>query len=185
MVRMVIIPVVMWLMYIGDPVSCMVAAWLYAGAAITDFLDGFLARKMGLVSLTGKFLDPLADKLIVMATLVMMVQTGDIQGWIVALILAREISITALRAIASAEGIVIAARGTARYKTAFQLVGLLMMVIHYEYPVNFGVATIHVNFDAAGYVLVLLSVVLGLWSAGEYFWGFVMGLGSSKTHEGA
>ncbi|MEO1270453.1 MAG: CDP-alcohol phosphatidyltransferase family protein, partial [Myxococcota bacterium] len=73
MLRIVIIPAVMYLIYLADPLSCLFAALLFTAAAVTDFLDGYIARKQGLVSITGKFLDPLADKLIVMAVLVMLV----------------------------------------------------------------------------------------------------------------
>ena len=78
----------------GGPRDCYWAALLFAGAAITDFLDGYLARKRGLVSVLGKFLDPLADKLIVMATLVWLVPMGRIAPWVVVLLLARDIAIT-------------------------------------------------------------------------------------------
>lgn len=176
MLRIVVIPVVMWLMALGDPVSLCVAASLFSFAAITDFFDGYLARKMGLVSLTGKFLDPLADKLIVMATLVMLVASGDIAAWIVVIVLARELSVTGLRAIAAGEGIVMGARGAARYKTAFQLLGLVGMIIHYEYTIDFWIYEGPVNFQKVGFVLVAISVVLGIWSGGEYVSSFFRGV---------
>jgi CDP-diacylglycerol--glycerol-3-phosphate 3-phosphatidyltransferase len=83
MARILAIPLVLALLDRGGPRDCYWAAWLFAGAAITDFLDGYLARKRGLVSVLGKFLDPLADKLIVMASLVWMVPMGRIAPWVV------------------------------------------------------------------------------------------------------
>ncbi|HTJ81477.1 MAG TPA: CDP-alcohol phosphatidyltransferase family protein, partial [Polyangiaceae bacterium] len=107
--RIVMIPVVLVLLDLGTPKASVWAALVYGLAAITDALDGWLARRQGLVSVLGKFLDPLADKLIVAATLVWLIPMGRIEPWAVALLLIREITITALRSIASSEGIVIAA----------------------------------------------------------------------------
>ncbi|MGE3673716.1 MAG: CDP-alcohol phosphatidyltransferase family protein, partial [Polyangiaceae bacterium] len=95
--RIAIIPVVLWLLDRGTPQDCVTAALVYAAAAITDLLDGYLARKLGVVSVLGKFLDPLADKLLVMAVLIWMVPMGRISEWVVILLLGREISITGLR----------------------------------------------------------------------------------------
>ena len=95
--RIAIIPLVLWLLQRGSPNDCVVAALVYSGAAITDLLDGYLARRMNIVSVLGQFLDPLADKLLVMAVLVWMVPLGRISEWAVVLLLGREISITGLR----------------------------------------------------------------------------------------
>src|SRR5262245_61010633 len=102
-----ILAMVLVLLDRGGPRDCFWAALLFAGAAITDFLDGYLARKRGLVSVLGKFLDPLADKLIVMSTLVWLVPMGRIAPWVVVLLLSRELSITGLRSVAASEGVVI------------------------------------------------------------------------------
>src|SRR5262245_22625708 len=88
--RILVIPLVLWLMDRGTPEHCVYAALVYAGAAITDLLDGILARRMGIVSVLGKFLDPLADKLLVMATLIWLVPMGRIPAWAVVLLLSRE-----------------------------------------------------------------------------------------------
>lgn len=176
LIRIVVIPLVMYLLYLGDPVSCMYAALLFTGAAITDFLDGYIARKQGLVSLTGKFLDPLADKLIVMATLVMLVYLGWLETWIVVLVLARETSITGLRAIAATEGIVIAARSGGKYKTAFQLVGILGMIIHYEYPGDWFFFEAPIRYSMIGYWLFMISLVFSLYSGAQYFIAFLKGI---------
>jgi phosphatidylglycerophosphate synthase len=112
--RILMIPAVLVLLSRGTPSDCFWAAIVYSAAAITDALDGWLARRQGLVSVLGKFLDPLADKLIVAAVLVWLVSMGRIPAWAVALLISREISITALRSIASSEGLVIAAGEGAR-----------------------------------------------------------------------
>src|SRR5690606_23645843 len=109
MARILVIPLVLWLIDQGTPRDCVYAALVYSAAAITDLLDGIIARRMGIVSVLGKFLDPLADKLLVMAALIWMVPMGRIPEWTVILLLGREISITGLRSIASSEGVVISA----------------------------------------------------------------------------
>ena len=131
--RIVMIPLVLFLIDRGGPRDCFWAAWVYAAAAITDFFDGYLARRQGLVSVLGKFLDPLADKLIVMATLVMMTAMGRVPAWVVVVILARELSISMLRTIAISEGVVIAAGEGGKAKTALQMVSVLFLMLHHRY----------------------------------------------------
>jgi CDP-diacylglycerol--glycerol-3-phosphate 3-phosphatidyltransferase len=176
------IPLVMWLLSYGDPVSCMYAGLLFTAAAITDFLDGYIARRQGLVSLTGKFLDPLADKLIVMATLVMLVYLGRLETWIVVLVLARETSITGLRALAATEGIIIVARASGKFKTAFQLVGILGMIVHYQYPGDWLLFNDPIRYHYLGWWLFMISVGFSLYSGAQYFVGFLRGMdGSGET----
>ncbi len=179
--RVAVIPIFMWLLYRGDPLSCTIAAVIFTLAAITDFVDGYLARRLNLVSLTGKFLDPLADKLIITAALIMLTWSGDIQAWLTTIIICREITITALRAIAGTEGILIKSDSSARLKTAFQLVGVLGMIIHFDYNINFLYMQYDINFHIIGYCFTLVSVALGLWSAFFYFADFIRGIGAAQT----
>ena len=97
-------------------------------AAITDVVDGWLARRMGLVTVIGKFLDPLADKLIVLAAMVMLVRLGRFPAWVAILLLSREFVVTGLRQIAASEGMVIAAGQEGKWKTALQLVGIIALL---------------------------------------------------------
>ena len=173
MLRIVMIPGVMVLLWDGTPVMNFWAGWVYTAATITDALDGWLARRQGLVSLLGKFLDPLADKLIVMATLVLMVAMGRVPAWLVVLILARELSISMLRTIAVTEGVVIAAGDDGKAKTAFQMVGVLFLILHHRYLVDFWFTEAWVDFNQAGLLLLYLSVFFALTSAGEYVKLFV------------
>src|SRR5882672_6711425 len=113
------------------------ASLLYLFAAAGDALDGYLARSRGQVSMLGKFLDPLADKLIVTAVLVFMVQLSRVPAWVVVVLIARDLAITGLRGIASAQGLVIAASDGGKIKTALQLVAIMMLLIHFRYPVLF------------------------------------------------
>lgn len=181
MCRVLAIPITcVWLLE-ADPLSCLGASLMFGAAAVTDFVDGRIARARNLVTLTGKFLDPLADKLIVMAILVVMVQLQWIPAWLVVVVLTREISITALRSIASNEGIVIAAGTTGKYKTAFQLTGLYALMIHYQYQVDFGLFSSSVNFHRVGAVLFGVSVFFSLWSGIEYLVGFYKGIGHREA----
>lgn len=166
MARIALIPAV--LVYIDNesPLRCFIACLFYGASAITDFFDGYLARVSGRVSLLGKFLDPLADKLLVMATLVWMVPLGRIQAWVVVLLLARELSITSLRGIASAEGLVIAARQWGKDKTALQMVSIVCLIAHFRYPI-FG-TDYYVDFHQVGLYTIYISLVLSVFSAIEY-----------------
>lgn len=168
--RVLIIPLVLVLLDRGTPRDCVWAALVYSGAAITDLLDGYLARKLNVVSLLGKFLDPLADKLLVMASLVYMVPMGRIQEWAVALLLARELSITGLRALASSEGVVIAAGDDGKVKTALQMVGILCLILGYPYHLTLGPLDLgEVDLVYVGRALIYVSLVFSILSAVSYF----------------
>jgi CDP-diacylglycerol--glycerol-3-phosphate 3-phosphatidyltransferase len=180
--RILMIPAVLYLIDQGTPRDCAVAAMVYAGAAITDLLDGVLARRMGIVSVLGKFLDPLADKLLVMATLVWMVPMGRVPEWAVVLLLAREISITGLRSIASSEGIVIAAAGGGKSKTALQMVGILCLIIGYPYRLHLGFVDLGVvDLVVVGRALVYVSLIFSVLSAIEYVAHFAQALDEKAT----
>jgi CDP-diacylglycerol--glycerol-3-phosphate 3-phosphatidyltransferase len=167
--RVAIIPLVLWLLDRGQPSDCFLAAVVYSLAAITDLLDGYLARRMQVVSVLGKFLDPLADKLLVMASLVWLVTMGRIGAWVVVLLLAREISVTGLRSIASNEGLVIAAGGGGKSKTALQMIGILCLIIGYPYHLTLGPLDLGVvDLVPVGRWLIYISLVFSLVSAFQY-----------------
>ncbi len=167
--RVVVIPVVVLLLQRGSPKDCTWAAIVYSAAAITDLLDGYLARRMNVVSVLGKFLDPLADKLLVMASLVYMVPMGRIPAWAVTLLLAREIAVTALRGIASSEGVVIAAGDDGKSKTALQMVGILALILGYPYHLTLGPWDMgEVDLIYVGRALVYISLIFSISSAFSY-----------------
>lgn len=169
MARIAIIPLVLWLLEQGSPHACVVAALVYAGAALTDLLDGYLARRMNIVSVLGQFLDPLADKLLVMASLIWLIPLGRIPEWAVVLLLGREISITGLRSIASSNGLVIAAGSGGKTKTALQMVGILCLIIGYPYHLSLGFVDLGmVDLVNVGRPLVYASLVYSLVSAFQY-----------------
>jgi CDP-diacylglycerol--glycerol-3-phosphate 3-phosphatidyltransferase len=166
--RVAAIPLVLWLMWQDTRETNFWAMMLYSAAAVTDFIDGWLARRMGLTSLLGKFLDPLADKLIVLATLTLMVEQGRVPAWAVIIIAARELSVTALRTIAMSEGVVIAASRGGKDKTAVQMVAVLALILHDSYYMDYGFYSGIVDMNAVGLGLLYLSVFFTVTSAGEY-----------------
>lgn len=181
--RIGLVPAVCFFVWLGDPLSSFISVVLFATASATDWLDGYLARKRNLVSLTGKFLDPLADKLLVMASLVMLVPLGRISAAIVIIILTREFTIMGLRSVAASEGIIIAAGEGGKFKTAFQMTGLLGLLVHYIYEVDFLFVTVRLNFHVIGLWLILISIVFSLVSGYQYFADFVRGVGELRTDD--
>jgi CDP-diacylglycerol--glycerol-3-phosphate 3-phosphatidyltransferase len=180
--RMLVIPVVLLLIDRGTPKDCAIAALVYSAAAITDLLDGYLARRMNVVSVLGKFLDPLADKLLVMASLVYMVPMGRIPEWAVTLLLAREISVTGLRGIASSEGVVIAAGEEGKSKTALQMIGILCLILGYPYHLTLGPWDLGwVDLVNVGRALVYISLVFSIVSAVSYMRIFVMAVEAKEA----
>jgi CDP-diacylglycerol--glycerol-3-phosphate 3-phosphatidyltransferase len=167
--RIVMIPLFLWFLDKATPRDCFWAAIVFTVAAITDLLDGYLARRMGIVSVLGKFLDPLADKLIVMASLVWMVPMGRIGAWAVVILIGREISVTGLRSIAASEGVVISAGQEGKTKTALQMIGIIALVLGYPYHLSYlGVDLGAVDPIHVGRVLIYLSLIFSIASAAQY-----------------
>ena len=171
--RIVVIPFVCIMIREESRVSTFFATVLYSLAAVTDMADGYLARARKQITLIGKFLDPLADKLIVLSILLTLLSMKRMDLWIVAIILAREIAVTGLRAIASSEGMVIAAKPLGKFKTAFQMIALVGLLIHYPYIVNFGFYIGEFDFHRMGMYFLYLSLFFSIFSAVDYFIGFV------------
>ena len=164
--RILLIPAVLAFIDNDSLLHSFIAASLYSLSAITDFVDGYLARKWNQISLVGKFLDPLADKLLVMATLVWMVPLGRIDAWLVVVLLTRELGITGLRSVASSEGLVIAAGALGKRKTALQMIGILCLILHFRYPVIF--TDFYIDAHQVGLYTIYISLVFSIFSAIEY-----------------
>jgi len=169
--RIAAVPVVVFLLLFESKQNCFWAAFVFTAASITDWLDGYLARKWGIVTVLGKFLDPLADKLIVMAALIMLIPLDRVPAWAVFVILAREIIVSGIRSIASTEGIVIAASNLGKYKTIFQMVAIVGLLLHYRYYWFFGVQFdfLYPSLHNAGIFIFYISLFLTVWSGGDYF----------------
>ena len=159
--RLVCIPLVIVSLYFQGRLGSFLAALFFGLAFITDFLDGYFARKYGAVTVMGKFLDPMADKLLVSSTMIMLISLDRIPAWIVILIVGREIAVTGLRSIAVSEGVVIQASSLGKYKTIFQSVATICLCLHYEY--------IGVQFHVVGMVFLWMALILTIWSGLAYF----------------
>lgn len=175
MARIAAIPLMAALLLFPSRLAGFWAAVVFALASITDWLDGYLARRMGIVTVFGKFLDPIADKLIVMAALIMILPFNRVPGWMVLVILGREIIITGLRGIASSEGIVIQASELGKFKTIFQIVAILGLVLHYDYNWFFGIAhpLLTVNMHNVGMFYLWIATLLTIWSGADYLVRFI------------
>ncbi len=154
-----IIPVVI-LLRTDNPDSGFWAMILFIAASLSDYLDGYLARIYHVESLTGKFLDPVADKLLVTAALIMLIPLGRISAVVVILLLCREFLINGLRTVAMSENLVISPTWTAKYKTGAQMAGIPMLI--YKEPL-LGIPVYNV-----GVVLIWVAIVLGYLSAWDY-----------------
>lgn len=137
-----------------------VALVLFSAAAITDALDGYLARKLKLVTNFGKLMDPLADKLLVCSALVAFVATGALPAWAVIIMISREFYISGLRQLALEQSRVLAATGGAKLKTILQVV----LIIYVLMPIG------ALYFTPVVWVLIALSIGLSLWTAFDYTW---------------
>ncbi|UQZ89392.1 CDP-diacylglycerol--glycerol-3-phosphate 3-phosphatidyltransferase [Deltaproteobacteria bacterium Smac51] len=168
MTRLLAVPVIIILFTIyndGGPCVSAICATVYLIAALTDLLDGHLARKYNLVSTLGKFLDPLADKLLVSAALIMLIPLGRVEAWVVFLIIARETAVTGLRAIAAERGLVIDASAGGKRKTLAQNIALFCLLWHFP--------LLWADTAAVGTVILYLALVITYWSGAQYFIGFM------------
>ena len=172
--RVAAVPLIVIIMLSDSREAGFWAAAIFGAAAVTDFIDGWLARKWGVVTVLGKFLDPLADKLIVLAALIMLVPFGRVPAWAVFALLAREIIVTGLRSIASSEGIVIDASDLGKYKTIYQMAAIPGLLLHYDYYWFFGVQSelLHVNMHNYGMFFFSIALALTLWSGFDYLHKF-------------
>jgi len=179
--RLFLIPPVLWWMDTADPRLCVLSALMFMLAAGLDIIDGWLARRSGLVTVFGKFVDPLADKVMVAAVLVYLAALGRMPAWLVVVLLTREFYINGLRTLAISEGMVIAANAGGKAKTAFQMTGICFLLIHYRYRMP-GFDEL-IDFHRMGMIMVSLSVVLSVWSAIHYTFGFRAALAQQKPRD--
>ena len=131
--RIVLVPVIVALLYFENRLACLLACLGFMLAALTDVIDGHVARRSNMVTSFGKFLDPLADKVLISSVLIMLVALGRAAAWIAIVIICRELIITGLRAIAADEGVVIAADTFGKWKTILQGMALVPLILHYPW----------------------------------------------------
>lgn len=171
--RCAAVPVMVALLWTTpDPAMGRICMAVFVAAMIGDVIDGWLARKWDIQSVAGAFLDPIADKLLVLATLVMLIPLGWVPAWMVLVLEARELIIGAVRQIAISEGLVISAGSMGKFKTAYQSTSLGFLLWHYDTTLSIGGYTLQANAHTVGIVLLFQSMVMSVASAIEYGWGF-------------
>jgi CDP-diacylglycerol---glycerol-3-phosphate 3-phosphatidyltransferase len=162
--RIVAIPFILLLMQSDTPQSGLWATLVFIAAFITDWLDGFIARKKNQVTRFGKMLDPLADKLLIGSALIMLIALDRVPVWMVILIISREIAVTWLRASLAGKGFILAADRWGKNKTFFQALALIPLILYYPY---FGV-----DFHQVGMVFLWIALALTVWSGLLYFFRY-------------
>ncbi|RHS81601.1 CDP-diacylglycerol--glycerol-3-phosphate 3-phosphatidyltransferase [Firmicutes bacterium AM43-11BH] len=157
--RVIMVPFFVFFMLtdVGGPANKWIALILFCVASLTDMLDGKIARKYNLVTNFGKFMDPLADKLLVCSAMICMIEMGKLPAWIVIVIIAREFIISGFRLVASDNGIVIAASYWGKFKTVFQMAMIIVLIA------DFGGV-----FDIIAQVLIWIALALTVISLIDY-----------------
>ncbi|HBL54299.1 MAG TPA: CDP-diacylglycerol--glycerol-3-phosphate 3-phosphatidyltransferase [Syntrophaceae bacterium] len=169
--RISVVPFLFFLLMSPGPFWSLVLAALFVIASITDLLDGFIARKYNLITTMGKFLDPLADKLIVNTAMILMIPIGRIDAWIVVMIIMRDLIVDGIRSIASSEGIYIQASVLGKQKTLAQIIAVTALMIHYPF---FGL-----DAHFVGTVVLYVALLLTIYSGLDYFVKFYRGTGKN------
>lgn len=162
--RIVLVPLLMLFLLLRIPYGDFIAAAIFTVAALTDSLDGYIARKRQEITRLGQFMDPLADKLLVTAALLSLVEMGRLGAWVAMIIIGREFAVTGLRAVAAAEGVVISASQWGKLKTVFQILAILTIILQ-DYPFTF----LHFPIPF-GSIILILAVIFTIFSGIDYFW---------------
>lgn len=171
-VRILLIPVFVLLLMDPTPDRALSAALIFVVAAVTDLLDGYVARKTGQITKLGRLMDPIADKLLVLSALILLVQVDRVSALVAILIIAREVAVTGIRAIAATEGVIISAETTGKYKMALQVIALVLLILEGTVVEAIG------NLHLAGIVTLYFSLVLGYVSGAQYVWSFWRQIGT-------
>ena len=162
LLRILLIPVFIGVYTSPSFRHAVIAAAIFLFASLTDLLDGYLARRWGQITTLGKFLDPIADKFLVIAALILLVDFHRVPAWIVIVIIGRELAVTGLRAIASSSGIVIEADEAGKYKMAIQSISIFVLILS---DLRLG----PVDFHALGLVFLWIAMIMAVISGVQYF----------------
>jgi len=159
--RIIAIPLIILLLFNIDELYSIITSVLFLLVALTDTLDGYLARRREMVTTLGKFLDPLADKLLIVTSLIALVSTREVPAWMVIVIVGREIAVTGLRGIAVSQEIVISASSLGKYKTVFEVASIFFLILN---KVHFSI-----DFRQIGMGLLWVALILAVISGIDYF----------------
>jgi CDP-diacylglycerol--glycerol-3-phosphate 3-phosphatidyltransferase len=159
--RILAVPLIIGLMYMPNRLTCLLAGLIFSAAAITDYFDGFLARQKDMVSEFGKVMDPLADKLLVASTLIMLTKWQWVPAWAVCVIIGRELAVTGLRNIIAQNELDVSSSWLGKYKTGFQIAALIPLLFHYPY--------FTIDMNAIGMFFFWGALIFTVWSGIDYF----------------
>ena len=165
--RIVLVPLVMVFLISSSRVHVLIAAVIFIAASLTDWLDGLIARRRNQVTTLGKLLDPVADKLLVAAALISLVQIDKVPAWMVVVIIGREFAVTALRWISAWVGVIVPVSTLAKYKTASQYVAITLLILDKGVPPVSYVPFHWLSFGALWGALTLTVI-----SGADYFYRF-------------
>ena len=160
--RILLIPVYIIVFTSSSWSSSILPAAIFSIAALTDFFDGYFARRNNQITNLGRLLDPVADKLLVLAGLILLVQLDRVEAWLAIAIMAREIAISGLRSIAAAEGMIIAADTLGKYKAFLQIVGIICLTLPSSSSLPYG------DIYAIGTFILYIALGLGIYSGIQY-----------------
>ncbi len=177
--RMLLVPPIVVLLLFPDRWTSALAGLIFLVASLTDFLDGMVARRWGVESSFGRFLDPIADKVLVTSALIMLIGLDRVPAWIVALIMSREIAVSVLRALTKSWDTVLKPSAAGKLKAVFQFAAVVPLIIHYKYDI-----LVPVDFHLIGMVLIYIALALTLWSGIDYFVRFYREYDSREKDDG-
>ncbi len=164
-IRILAIPIILLLLFCPDRTYRLITTLFFLLVAVTDTLDGYLARRRKMVTTLGKFLDPLADKLLIVAALIALIPARGIPAWMVIVIVGREISVTGLRGIAVSQGLVISASTLGKHKTVFEVASISLLILNSSY--------FSIQLHQVGMGLLWIAMGLAVISGVDYFKRFL------------
>ncbi|MDJ0987917.1 MAG: CDP-diacylglycerol--glycerol-3-phosphate 3-phosphatidyltransferase [Desulfobacterales bacterium] len=159
--RIAAVPIIIILMLFPNRFSVFMAALVFSAAAITDYLDGFYARKRNMVTTLGKVMDPVADKLLVSSSFIMLAALDWVPAWMACIIIGRELAVTGLRNIIAEKGEDLSASNLGKFKTGFQIAAIIPLMIHFPF--------LGLNVQAIGHLFLWGALVFTIWSGADYF----------------
>jgi CDP-diacylglycerol--glycerol-3-phosphate 3-phosphatidyltransferase len=181
--RVALIPIVLLLLYIGESdlegvfeyksLLGWTAGWIFALASITDFFDGYIARKRNIVTVFGSFLDPIADKFLTVSSLIMLQSLGRVPTIVVIVLVLREMYMTSLRLLANNEGVSVPVNEMGKWKTATQMVGIPLLMANEDW--------MNIPLPLLGSSLIYIACVLSLWSAIHYTFNMIQKLKQKRV----
>ncbi|GMT43067.1 MAG: CDP-diacylglycerol--glycerol-3-phosphate 3-phosphatidyltransferase [bacterium] len=174
--RIFIVPLIIAFLIKPSPFFCFIAAILFGIAAATDWLDGHIARTTGQVTRLGKLLDPIADKILIVAALIPLVGLARVPAWLATALIARDLAVSGVRSMAAAEGVVIPAGKMGKYKTGFEIAAIEFLLLNWDLE--------FVEFQTAGTICLLIAMTLSIISAVDYIFIYWRAKKSSDVETG-